>query len=282
MKLWFSCLLLPLFSLAQMPESDVWLFQLKPMKGALLPQVVAGMNISHRAGYDNQPCFTADSKKLIYSSARDNQNDLYVYTIRKKTTLPLHLTPESEFSPTVYNASLFSVVVEKDSTQTIHRMELEKGTTTAVLAPDSVGYYTWQNDDTLLYYKLTAPHSLWAYSLKRGEEWCLASNPTRAFRALSRTQFIYAIKDSGAVVFLEYDFLLHKAKIITRCEGAGEDFVWHPVMGIVRPKGSTLLYYDAKEQLWKQWCDLSGFGVKHISRITFSSDGKQLAISDIQ
>lgn len=282
MKLLYSLFLLPLLALAQMPESDVWLFQLKSVKGSVLPLVVSGNNITGRAGYDNQPCFTPDGKKVIYSSARDNRNDLFVFHTGKKTTAPLHLTPESEFSPTVWNGYLYSVVVEKDSSQTIHQLAVTTGTTVNVLPPDSVGYYQWLNNDTLLYYKLTAPHSLWAYSLKSRSEWCLAQQPIRTFRALNRTQFIYGIKDSSAVVFLQYNFLLHKAKIITRCEGAGEDFALHPQLGIVRAEGSRLLYYSSAEGKWEEWCDLGSFGVKKISRIVFSNDGKQLAISELQ
>jgi hypothetical protein len=282
MRLLISLFLFPLWAFAQMPESEVWLFQLKPLKGSAEPQVVSGNNITGRAGYDNQPCFTPDGKKIIYSSARDNRNDLFVFHTGKKTTTPLRLTPESEFSPTVWNSYLYSVVVEKDSSQTIHQMAVETGTTALVLAPDSVGYYQWLNNDTLLYYKLTTPHSLWAYVVSQQREWCLATRPIRTFRATSRTQFIYGINDSNAVVFLEYDFLLHKAKIITRCEGAGEDFAVHPTLGIVRAEGSRLLYYIADKGIWKEWCNLAGFGVKKISRITFSNNGKQLAISDLQ
>lgn len=282
MKLLFNLLLLPCLFFAQMPECDIWVMQIKVKSQDTIPKIVAAYNITGKPGYDNQPSFTKDSKKVLYSSTVDNQNDLFVYHLTKKNTTTFCKTPESEFSPQAFNGAVYAVVVEKDSTQTIHCLSEITGTTSAVLLPDSVGYYSWVNQDTLLYYKLTKPHSLWAYAVKANKEWEIAKQPIRTFRPLNRTQFVYGIKDSLRVIYMMYDFLIHKAKIITACENGVEDFCLHPQLGIIRPEKSKLLYYHASSKQWREWCDLAGFGIKEISRVSFSPNGKWLSISEIQ
>jgi len=282
MKLLINLLLLPFMFYAQMPECDIWVMRLKATAPDTFLQVVAAYNITGRVGYDNQPSFTSDSKKVLYSSTIQQQNDLFIYHLNKKTNQPFCNTTESEFSPQAFNGAVYAVVVEKDSSQTIHSFSEKTGTTTTVLLPDSVGYYAWVNQDTLLYYKLTQPHSLWAYAVKANKEWEIAKQPIRTFKPLNRTQFVYGIKDSLRVVYLMYDFLLQKARIMTVCENGVEDFCLHPKLGLIRPDKSKLLYFDAGSQQWRVWCDLSGFGIKEVSRVTFSPDGKWLSVSEIQ
>ena len=38
-------------------------------------------NITKRDGYDNQPCFTSDGKKVLFTSLRGDFTDIYEYDI---------------------------------------------------------------------------------------------------------------------------------------------------------------------------------------------------------
>ncbi|MGZ3885512.1 MAG: TolB family protein, partial [Bacteroidia bacterium] len=141
---------------AQLPETDLWLFRIKTEKQQL--KAVDGKNITARKGYDNQPCFTPDNKHILYVSIReDNQADVYNYDISKETSVQLTKTKVSEYSPnfTPDQKAISCVVVEPDSAQRLWLYNLD-GSVKACYNKglDSIGYYSWLSNDTLLYYKL--------------------------------------------------------------------------------------------------------------------------------
>ena len=145
---------------AQLPETDLWLFKIKTEEKKLI--LGEGKNITSRKGYDNQPFFTPDNKNILFVSIReDNQADVYRYDLGKEQAFQLTKTKESEYSPnyTPDGKSISCVVVEKDSTQRLWLYNLD-GTVKKCYNEgiDSIGYYTWLSNDTLLYYKLTEPH----------------------------------------------------------------------------------------------------------------------------
>src|SRR5688572_29646275 len=147
---------------SQVPDTDVWLFKLElnKQKETILAEP---QNISNREGYDNQPSFSPDSKSLFYVTIReDKQADIYCYDLKSKINKPITRSKESEYSPTILpgGKKLGVVMVEKDSVQRIHLLNPELGFDDGKIDIDSVGYYTFINTDTLVYYKLTQPHSL--------------------------------------------------------------------------------------------------------------------------
>src|SRR5688500_15393910 len=74
-------------------------------------------NITNRAGYDNQPAFTADGKALLFTSRIDDaQTEIYRYYLRNRKTVRVTNTPESEYSATPLADGGFAVIrVEADS-----------------------------------------------------------------------------------------------------------------------------------------------------------------------
>src|SRR6185369_14634049 len=122
-----SCLLfllVPFSIVAQLPDTDIWLFKFKNEKNML--SLDKGINITNRPGYDNQPSFSEDGKKIWYVSIReDKQADIYVYVPGDKKSTQFTKTAESEYSPTFISLdkNLNCVVVEKDSAQRIWRYD---------------------------------------------------------------------------------------------------------------------------------------------------------------
>ncbi|HEV7231166.1 MAG TPA: hypothetical protein VGO45_07555, partial [Bacteroidia bacterium] len=63
---------------AQLPDSDIWLFDLNQHDDTF--SFSNPVNITNRPGYDNQPVFSSDGKRIYYASYRDdNQSDIYFY-----------------------------------------------------------------------------------------------------------------------------------------------------------------------------------------------------------
>ena len=58
------------------PGTDIWLMPLHQQGGAR-PGVGPAVNLTVRAGYDNQPFFSPDGKSVYYTSQRDGQTDIF-------------------------------------------------------------------------------------------------------------------------------------------------------------------------------------------------------------
>jgi len=265
---------------AQLPNTDLWLFKIGTDK-LKQPVLKEPMNITDRKGYDNQPAFSEDGKKIYYVSVReDKQADIYFYDLGTKKNNPFTKSRISEYSPTLVNEgrSIASVVVEVDSTQRIHFINAASGLDEKKLEMDSVGYFTFLNSDTVIYYKLTRPHSLRYYIKSTGEDKWLADAPVRTFKAINRHTLIYGIKDSTYVTFYTYDFLLRKAARFSQYPSISEDIVWHPAFGLIKSEENKLLRFDASRQNWILLFDLSSFGIKKITRFVFDPKNKYLVV----
>lgn len=266
---------------AQLPETDIWLFKLDKKDSAYIYR--DGLNITNRAGYDNQPCFTPDGKQVLYVGiCEDNQADIYSYMIARHESHRLTNTPESEYSPqlTPDGLGITCVVVEKDSAQRIWQYDLQ-GRFKYMVSPgtDSVGYYTWLNKDSLLYYKLTEPHSLHALNLQNGKDAWICDHPSRAFKPVPGTKnFVYAVKDSASMTCRLYNPVLRSSSVYCHYPSLSEDFIWNEALGLVKSEGASLLRYNPRSQRWETFLSFEKAGIKKITRFAFDAHNKQLLI----
>ena len=272
--------ILSLIVSAQLPNTDLWLFKIEPDK---LNQTLLKdpLNITNREGYDNQPSFSSDGKRIYYVCIKeDKQADIYYYDISSKTNVPFTKTKVSEYSPTLTDNGGFiaSVVVEPDSAQRIHFINTLSGIDDNRLEMDSVGYFTFLNTDTVVYYKLTNPHSLRYYVTSKNEDKWLGNSPIRTFKALNRHTLIYGIKDSAKVNFYKYDFLLQKASRYASYPSTNEDIVWHPLWGLIKSEDTKLLRFDEVKSEWILLFDLASFQIKKITRFAFDPKTKYLVV----
>lgn len=281
MKIFFVCLLFSLTLSAQMPETDIWLFKIEKKEGKY--NYSNPLNITHRVGYDNQPVFTNDGKSILYVCIDSTkQADIYQYAISKKTSVNLTKSQVSEYSPTIIpdGSGFSSVVVEKDSSQRVWLFNLD-GTFKRIVheGTDSIGYHTWLNNDTLMYYKLTEPHSLRVLDLKSNKDVWICDHPTRAFKQIGKSsRFIYGIKDSTSTQFRIYNSALKESAVYASYPSINEDFIWHHELGLIKSEGSDLLKYNEQSKTWDVLFSFSNLGIKKITRFVFDSKNKQLAI----
>lgn len=280
-KLLAYSLLLCVPAFAQFPETDVWLFKLAKKENKLI--CTNPLNITHRAGYDNQPTFSADGKSILYVRIDSTQQaDIYQYNISKKLSVNLTKSKVSEYSPTIVPNRPFisTVTVELDSSQRIWMYPIDGGITDVfVPSVDSVGYHTWLSHDTLLYYKLTEPHSLRALDLKTNKDVWICDHPTRAFKKIGHThKFIYGIKDSSSVQYRIYDPRLRESFFYATYPSTNEDFIWHDELGLIKSEGAELKRYNEQSKNWEVLFSFGELGIKKITRFVFDAKNKQLAI----
>lgn len=268
--------------MAQLPETDLWLFKLKSEKWQLL--LDEGKNITSRKGYDNQPYFTPDDKFVLYVSIReDNQADVYSYNISKKISTQITKTKESEYSPcyTPDNKFISCVTVEADSTQLLWLYSIDGSRHVCYnTSIDSIGYYLFLAPDTLIYYKLTEPHSLRLYNHNTKEDKWFCDNPSRSFKKMSGNLFMYAIKDSLKIQYRIYNAILKRSDLYAVHESNNEDFVWNNQLGLIKPDGAKLLRYDSQSRVWIVLFDFSKFGIQKITRFAFDKKNKYLVVVD--
>jgi len=266
---------------AQLPETDIWLLTIKKKDSVYVYS--NPLNITKRVGYENQPAFSIDDKTILYARVDSTkQSDIYQYNIKKKKHLNITKSNLSEFSPTLLPSGkeFSAVVVEKDSVQRIWKFNLD-GSFKYIIheGTDSIGYYTWLNDDTLLYYKLTNPHSLRSLNLLSNEDVWLCDNPTRSFRKIENSsKFIYAIKDSSRIEFRIYNPSLRESTVYASYPSLSEDFIWHPVLGLIKSEHSNLWRFNEKKKQWEVLFSFASLGIKNVTRFVFDSKLKQLAI----
>ena len=267
---------------AQLPETDLWLFKLKTEDKKLI--LGEGKNITSRNGYDNQPSFTPNNKSVLYVSIReDNQADVYCYDIGKGLSFQLTKTKESEYSPnyTPDGKSISCVVVEADSTQRLWLYNLD-GTVKKCYNDgiDSIGYYSWLSNDTLLYYKLTELHSLRMYiETGKADKW-ICNSPSRAFKKLKGNDFIYGIKDSLQIQYRVYNPVIRRSDEFALHKSKSEDFVWNETLGLIKSEGAQILRYDVAAKTWNVLFDFSSLGIKKVTRFAFDYKNKNIVIVD--
>src|SRR5580698_9945366 len=82
-----------------LPATDIYLLPITSDKKGII-QVGDGIKITDWNGYNNQPSFSPDDKKILYTSVQvDSQADIYSYTISAKTSLRLiYLKGKKEYS----------------------------------------------------------------------------------------------------------------------------------------------------------------------------------------
>lgn len=280
-KALFICLLFSLTLSAQMPETDIWLFKIEQKEGKYIYS--NSLNITHRVGYDNQPTFSSDSKSILYVCIDSTkQADIYQYSISKKTNVNLTKSQVSEYSPTIVpdGSGFSSVVVEKDSAQRVWLFNIDGSFKRIVHeGTDSIGYHSWLNTDTLMYYKLTEPHSLRVLDLKSNKDVWICDHPTRAFKQIGRSScFIYGIKDSVSTQFRMYNPALKESSVYATYPSINEDFIWNSEFGLIKSEGSDLLKYNEQTKTWEVLFSFSNLGIKKITRFVFDAKNKQLAI----
>lgn len=319
--------LLALFALypggagAQSANTDVFLAPITRIGDSIL--VGRPVNITHRAGYDNQPSFTPDSRSVLYTAQQSGQTDIWRYDIPSRATRQLTRTAESEYSArTMPGGRRFSAVrVERDSTQRLWSFAMDGSDPQLVLpALKPVGYYAWLSPTTLAAYVLGTPSSLHLVESDGSTDVVLTRDVGRAVEAvppssralLSFTQRGYQGRFGIFVLTGRNDttrfghqvvrmttpgpgetpqakrvMLVDSVVVTTQLPyqlvglaGDNEYHTWTPDGTLLSASGSVLLRWSGVLGAGSTWipvADLNRYGVRNMSRLAFSPDGRWLA-----
>jgi len=279
----FILLFASIKTFSQLPETELFLANIE-IKNNLI-KIKEAEKISNHKGYNNQPSFIDNDDKILFTSdiESDGKTHICSFNIKNKKTERLSITNTSEYSASLLpNQKDFSVVmVEEDSTQRIWAFDLLKGGNKSCISQqtDSVGYYTWLGKDSILYYKLTTPHSLHALNIKTNQDVWLCNSPTRSFKKVSSTTFFYVIHEEAQNTIYLFDIRTKKSTpLAVDNVSANQDYIWHPVLGLLKSETSKIYRYSTDTKVWAELADFSLFGLKKITRFSISASGKYIAL----
>lgn len=274
-----------LLTLQAPPATDIYLADLRVKQS--LVTVGAPVNVTARAGYDNQPFFLPDGDALLYTSVReDSQADIYRYDIERRVSIRLTATRESEYSPTpLPEAKGFSVIrVEADSTQRLWAFDIDGSRPRLVLdSIKPVGYHAWADNHTLVLFVLGSPPTLQVADARassaRGE--VITKDIGRSLQRIpGRASVSFLQHDSVGGPWLEsLDAGTRRVTRLVQPPPGAEFFAWTPGGVALTASGTKLYQWDPRgAAAWQEVADLAAGGLTSITRLAVSPKGDRLAI----
>lgn len=264
---------------AQLPETDIWLIAIDRAGDSIVCR--SAENITHRKGYDNQPCFSLSGEQVFYTAMmQDDQSDIYIYSIREKRATPFCQTPESEYSPTILpdGKHVSVVMVEKDSTQRLWQYPIKGGKANLLLKNvDSVGYHNWYSKNEVVLWMLTEPASLVLYSTKNEKTTQIDTSIGRCFKTHEHLLYFTHQLNENAFQLCNYSLPGRKINSRTGITLPTQDFEFLNDV-LIYADGAVLYSIRLSDQRKQQIMDLTSYGIKQISRIAVNKQGTQLAI----
>ena len=278
-----------LHSAAQNPgENDLYLFTLqKSSKGDFHIYGARFLNSFNRGGYTNQPWFTPNGEILVsMRKAGEVQNDIWMLTPSTKKIKRLTSTNAMEYSPRIHpdeeHLTFLRKVGDDPLDQQVYKTNLKTGAIESV-TPDvkDIGYYTWMGMDALGIFRIDdAGNKLSYYDVRERKSRRITSSIGRTLHSDKDGHLIYVHKFSEEYWYIKkYNPSSSVMEIVTQTIGKNEDFAISRD-GTYFMANNHLLYsfHPSTDKGWKQFADLSAYGIRHASRLAVSPDGKQLIV----
>lgn len=271
------------------PSTDIYLLQLSgglPSMKAATPVAVSTV-----IGYDNQPMFSPDGARILFSGNHDGkQFDIYAFDRASARVTRLTQTPENENSPTflppgVGESGGFSVVqTEMDKTQRLYRFDAQGRNPQLILSDiKPVGYHAWIDSDRLGLFVLGQPNSLQLASVKTGKGEVVASGIGRSLHRIPGTRAISFVhrEPSGDFWVKQIDVDSKQIETLTRVvDGNNErDMSWMPDGKTILMSGGTKIYSWTRGATgWTEVFDTSAHNLGAVTRLAVSPKGDAVAI----
>lgn len=265
------------------PSTDIWLVDLQ--RDHSLLTLGKPVNLTDRPGYDNQPSFTPDGNRLLFTSQREaGQTDIYAFELATQQVTQLCKTPESEYSPTITpDQHAYSVIrVEADQAQRLWQFPLAGGAPTLVLPNlKPVGYHVWLDAHTLALFVLGQPNTLQLADTRTGKTEILAQSIGRALHRIpgQPRQFSFVHKAETEWWVKVFDLKSRQIIPLIKTLPKSEDCAWLPDGTLLMAQGSQLFKWQrGKDRDWQLVADLSAAGMSGITRLAVNPRGDRLAL----
>jgi Tol biopolymer transport system component len=242
--------------------------------------------VSTERGYDNQPFYTPDGARLLFTANRDGkQTDIYEFDRKTRRVRALTSTPEGEYSPTVTpDGKGVSVIrVEADSTQRLWRFDANGANPRLVLSDiKPVGYHAWIDEDQLALFVLGKPSTLQHARVSSGKASVVAENIGRSLHRVPKTGLVSFVhrESSDNVWVKQFDATTgHVTRLVRVVSGNDErDVAWTPDGTLLMSAGTKIHAWRPGDKDWREIIDVAVHKLGVVTRMAVAPDGRALAI----
>lgn len=267
---------------AQSGNSEVFLYSVSRTESGL--SLADGRNISNSPGYDNQPSFGYGDRSILFTSIRDDRSpDIYEYDLKAKTLERVTNSPESEYTPREKVPGQITFVREGEGQEmTVWKRDRKTGKEKRALKnSEPVAYYDFNAKGGALVwirYAFMARYVDPAAGLNLYVSDNVLPSAPQQIPDSASFSFVYRRPD-GSLWIKEFDPKTRAVRPIVRVNDEKIDYCWTPDQMILSGSGSKLFgFREGKGDGWSLIADLSADGLKEITRVAASGDGRSLAI----
>lgn len=241
-------------------------------------------------GYNNQPSFFSGSELYltVQTPGDTTQTDIYSLDLALKIQNRVTATAATaEYSPTLMpGGRRFSAVrVEEDGNQRLWSFPIDRSDNGRPEFPGilNVGYHCWLRDTLAALFIVGddgAPHILGTVGTRGQKFQRIASNIGRCLLALPDGRLAFVTKTTDKTWFLKtWNLQKPIPEIVVIMPSGSEDFAVMPDGAFICGSKSKLYQFKpGKNTDWKEIADLSKYGVRNITRLAASKDGKLVAV----
>ncbi len=258
------------------PETEIFLFEID-LESSDAP-LSGGVNVTNRAGYDNQPYFTPDGASFVYSRDDGQQTDVYEYFIESGEIKRLTESEATEFSPTPFPDNSSIAFVSDRSSSIWHAgrddMNNPKVAQTAFNNTEPIGYFAWNHaTGDILYwsqfgFSISLVHESEAkYHFVTGH-----AVPSTPHVIPNTNKFSFVHRQTNEQVWIkELDPDSKAIRPLVPLLGSNANYVWSEDGKIVLIENNSLHIYDPNtDQGWEQLADFADFGISQAYRLAIS------------
>ncbi|RME95406.1 MAG: hypothetical protein D6772_13255, partial [Bacteroidetes bacterium] len=252
-----SFLLLSTTLLAQLPKSNIYLFQIEKQNDTVYtfsdPHYLTAFNPN---GYNNQPSFfSADELYISSQLPAEKQPEIYLLNLKDRTKIRVTETEEGEFSPRrmpdYYNFSAIrQEFLNRDTVLRLWQFPLDRLTNGRPVFKylTGIGYYEWINSKEVAVFIVDRPNYLALANVDTDDLIPVATNVGRCMSKLPNGNLAFVQKTSfGAWKIKEFSLYsrgrIAPQDIIPTIPGA-EDFAVLPDGSFLMGKGSKLYKFN--------------------------------------
>lgn len=263
-------------------NTEVYIFDISPSYSGM--ELLNARNVSNNEGYDNQPSFISN-ETLVFAGNNNGQTDISEYNLNSKIKTWVNQETEGgEYSPQKFpsNDDIAAVRLDKDGKQRLYRYDSETGKSSEIIEDLEVAYFAFYNDDLILATVLADDKlDLVMINLTNKTVETLFRNAGRTLQRIPKTSYMsYSLinEDRNLDVYM-LDMNSKENYFVSELPIGIQDYVWINDTQILVGSGNKLYMYDTLgEPEWNRVASLEDYGIKNITRMAISPNGKKIAL----
>lgn len=281
-KLLFLSIIFTTYLTFAQTNTEVYVFDIRPAYEGL--ELLNIQNISNNKGYNNQPSFIAN-ETLVFAGNNEGQTDIVEYSLNTKSKKWFNQkTDGGEYSPQTFPTinDVAAVRLDKNGLQRLYRYDSQTGKSTELIKDLKIAYFAFYNDEKILATVLDSDKmNLVLIDLQSKKTDTLFYNAGRSLQKVPKTNSMsYSlINEEGNLDLYLLDMNSYENFFVTQLPIGIQDYVWINDTQILVGSGNKLYMYDTLgESEWTRVASLEDYGLKNITRMAISPNGKKLAI----